>query len=46
MNNFAITETILKEKAIRYTVELQVEELHASNRWFEIWKVGNFFLKR
>lgn len=38
MNNLLIIGTILKEKAISYVQELQVEEFHASNGWFERWK--------
>ena len=38
MNNLLISRVILKEKAINYAQELQVEEFHASNRWFERWK--------
>ena len=29
----------LKEKAITYAQELKAEEFHASNGWFESWKV-------
>ena len=43
MNNLPISGTVLKEKAMSYAQELQVEEFHASNRLFEWWKIGNFF---
>ena len=33
-----ISGTILKEKAISYVQELQLEKFHASNGWFERWK--------
>ena len=35
MNNLPISGTVLKEKAMSYAQELQVEEFHASNRLFE-----------
>ena len=38
MNNLPISGIILKEKAISYARELQVEEFQASNGWFERWK--------
>ena len=41
MNNLPISETTLKEKAISLAQELQVEEFHASNGWFERWR-GRF----
>ena len=34
MNNLLTSGTILKEKAISYPQELQVEEFHASNGLF------------
>ena len=43
MNNLLISGTILKEKAISYARELQVEEFHVLNRWLRRWKVGNPF---
>ena len=35
MNNLLISGTILREKAISFAQELQVEKFHASNGWFE-----------
>ena len=43
MNNLPICGTILKEKAISYPQELEVEKIYASNGWFEKWRMGNFF---
>ena len=43
MNNLPISGTVLKEKAISYAQELQVEEFHAINGLFEWWKMDNFF---
>ena len=37
MNNLLISGTILREKAISFAQELQVEKFHASNGWFERW---------
>ena len=37
------TGGILKEKAMIYVQELQVEEFHVANGKFERWKMGNFF---
>ena len=38
MNNLTIRGTILKEKAMSYAQELQIEEIHTSNGWLERWK--------
>ena len=38
MSNLLISGPILKDKAIGYAEELQVEEFHDSNGWFERWK--------
>ena len=43
MNNLPISGTVLKEKTISHAQEIQAEEFHASSRWFERWKMGNFF---
>ena len=43
MKNLPISGTVLKEKTISHAQEIQAEEFHASNRWFEKWKMGNFF---
>ena len=34
MNNLPVSERFLKEKAISYAQELQVEKFHASKTWF------------
>ena len=37
-NNLPVNETVVKEKAISYAKELQIEGFKASNGWFERWK--------
>ena len=37
-NNLPVNATVVKEKAIGYAKELQIEGFKASNGWFEIWK--------
>ena len=37
-NNLPVNGTVVKEKAISYAKELQIEGFKASNRWFERWK--------
>ena len=37
LNNLRINGTILKVKAISYGKELNADDFHASNRWFERW---------
>lgn len=38
MNNLPINRTIIKKKAVTYAQELQVEEFHYPNGWFDRWK--------
>ena len=37
-NNLPVNGTVVKEKAISYAKELQIEGFKASNGWFERWK--------
>ena len=37
-NNLPVNGTVVKEKAIGYAKELQIEGFTASNGWFERWK--------
>ena len=37
-NNLPVNGTVVKEKAIGYAKELQIEGFKASNGWFERWK--------
>ena len=37
-NNLPVNRTVVKEKAISYAKELQIEGFKASNGWFERWK--------
>ena len=37
-NNLPVNGPVVKEKAISYAKELQIEGFKASNGWFERWK--------
>ena len=37
-NNLPVNGTVLKEKAITYAKDLEIEGFNASNGWFERWK--------
>ena len=39
-NKLLVSGTSFKENAISYAKEVQIEEFHVSNGWFERWNIG------